>query len=176
MNWQELESAALSAVKKALQDMSVEHPDEMFYACSLYTDSSAMTMALAVNSVEALNAKLEKEVEAEREELMPYYKWTSSEWKYEAWKGEYFKDICKSLREAGERGDISNFKENLISLMVEILSTLRKEGFFRSFKIQDPMLFVTITDDDGAESVENKTAELLNSTEEYSFFVRRFDD
>ncbi|CAM3321318.1 DUF4303 domain-containing protein [Pseudomonas plecoglossicida] len=175
MNWQELESAALTSVKKALQDLNEEHPDEMFYACSLYTDSSAMTMALAVNSVEALNAKLEKEVEEEREELMPYYKWATSEWEYEAWMGEYFKDICKSLREASERDDTSNFKESLISLMVKILSALRKEGFFRSFKIQDPMLFVSITDDDGAESVENRTSELLNSPEEYICFVRRFD-
>ncbi|AMM02911.1 MULTISPECIES: DUF4303 domain-containing protein [Pseudomonas] len=175
MNWQALESTALTLVTKALQDLSVEHPDEQFYACALYTDSSAMTMAVAVNSVEALEEKLKGEGEEEREELMPYYKWASSEWKYEGWKGEYFKDICKDLREASDRSDILRFKERLLSLMVNVLSSLRREGFFSSFKIQEPMLFVTVTDDDGAEELENKTAELLNSSEGYNYFIRRFD-
>jgi hypothetical protein len=175
MNWQKLESTALIIVKKALQDLSVEHPDEHFYACALYTDSSAMTMAVAVNSVEALEVKLEEEGKEEREELMPYYKWVSSEWKHQAWKGEYFKDICEALRVANERSDISSFKENLNSLMTDVLNTLRKDGVFRFLKVQEPILFVTVTDDDGAERLENKTAEMLNSSEKYEYFLRRFD-
>ncbi len=175
MNWQALESTALTLVTKALQDLSVEYPDEQFYACALYTDSSAMTLAVAVNSIEALEEKFEGEGEEEREELISYYKWASSEWKYEGWKREYFKDICKALREASDRSDISHFKEKLHSLMVNVLRSLRRDVFFASFKIQEPMLFVTVTDDDGAEELENKTAELLNSSEEYNYFIRRFD-
>ncbi|MNP79191.1 hypothetical protein D3C76_1769750 [compost metagenome] len=55
------------------------------------------------------------------------------------------------------------------------MNTLRKDGVFRFFKVQEPILFVTVTDDDGAERLENKTAEMLNSSEKYEYFLRRFD-
>lgn len=176
MSWQDLEGIVLIRVQKALQVLYKAHPDEQFYACALYTDSSAMTLAVAVNSVEALEAKLQEEREEDRDELMPYYKWASSEWKYDAWKGEYFKDVCRTLMDSDERSDISSFKEELNSLMVNVLNSLRRDSFFECFKIQEPMLFVTVVDDDGAEGLENKTAELLNSSERYKYFVRRFDE
>lgn len=110
----ELEAEIFTATEKALMDLKKAHCDEQFYACVLYTDSSAMTIAFSTNSEEALKAKLDLEDPLERDELESYYKWTSSEWEYEAWGGEYFKNPCRLIRESGERIDISGFKKKFL--------------------------------------------------------------
>lgn len=175
MDWRELEAEIFTATEKALMDLKKAHGDEQFYACVLYTDSSAMTIAFSTNSEEALKAKLDLEDPLERDELESYYKWTSSEWEYEAWGGEYFKNPCRLIRESGERIDISGFKKKIFAIMTSVLGRLRKNEAFQDFKNQNPMLFVTVTDDDGAEKIENETARALNSSLMYEKFSKRFD-
>lgn len=80
MNWEEFECEIRSLVVQALQELQVEHSGDKFYAFALYTDSSAMTIALAGNSLEALEAKLEEENEEDREDSRQYYQWATSEW------------------------------------------------------------------------------------------------
>ena len=175
MNWEEFEVEVRSLVVRALQELQGEHSGEQFYAFALYTDSSAMTIALAGNSLEALELKLQEEDEEDREVSRQYYKWAASEWQYEAWRGELFRNACKALREADGRADILTFRKELYSVMTNILNTLRQGDFFQAFIVQEPTLFVTVTDDDAAESVENETAKILNSPPMYKNFINRFD-
>jgi len=58
MNWTEFEGEITPLVKQALDELQRAHSDERFYAFSLYTDSSAMTIAVAGNSLEALDLKV----------------------------------------------------------------------------------------------------------------------
>lgn len=68
-----------------------------------------MTIAVAGNSLEALDLKVQKEDEEDREDSVPYFKWATSEWVYEGWRRDLFKNACKELREDSERTDISTF-------------------------------------------------------------------
>lgn len=176
MGWLNLEKRVYEAAKSAFTSLQNSHPDERFYAFALYTDSSAMTICPSANSVQSLEAKVNQEQEEDRsEEAIQYYKWASSEWEYEAWESERFKDICTTLRESSERNDIEKFQSQVFITMTNALLMLKNEGFFESFGIpQAPVLFVTITDDDRAEELENQSAKILNGEKEFDGFINRY--
>ena len=173
----DLEKRVYEAAKSAFSDLSSAHPGEEFYACALYTDSSAMTICPSANSVQGLEKKLSQEDEEDRsEESAQYYKWASSEWAYEAWGSERFKEICKLLREAPERSDMEIFQSQIYHVMTNALLRLKDEGFFQSFGApHSPVLFVTVADDDRAEEVENQSARILNGEKEFDEFINRYD-
>ena len=175
MDWKNFEVKVLSVMKQAIQDLHLARPDENFYALALYTDDSAMTIALAANSREALELRLLDEDEDDRDESRPYFQWATSEWEYEAWRGDLFKEASKELREASERDDISTFRKKLHLSMINVLKELNQEGFLDRFAGEKPTLFITVTDDDAAESVENNSAKLLNAPDAYAVFMNRYD-
>ncbi len=175
MNWNGFEAEVFKLVVQALEALQAEHSDEGFYAFSLYTDSSAMTIAFAANSHEALECKLLEEDEEDRDDSRQYYTWATSEWKYEAWRGELFKSACKALRVDVERSNIADFRKKLYAAMTNILRALRQSDCFKSFAVQEPILFVTVTDDETAEHVENETARAINSQSAYESFANRFE-
>ncbi|WP_313712416.1 DUF4303 domain-containing protein [Pseudomonas sp.] len=175
MHWKQFEVEILNFVKRAIEDLHAARPSEHFYAFALYTDSSAMTVALAANSIEALELKLQEEDEEERDESRPYYQWATSEWKYEGWRGDLFKKASAELRESVSRNDIAAFRKNLYSAMTNVLKELRQSDFFHGFVVKNPTLFVTVTDDDTAELVENDSAKLLNAPNDYADFIKRYE-
>lgn len=174
MNWKEFEMDLLAVVAKALQELQVEYSNERFYAFALLTDSSAMTIALAANSVEALESKILSENEEDREDSRAYYQWAVSEWQYAAWRGELFRTASKKLREATGRDDIATFREDLYSVMIAVLNKLCEARPFQRYLVQEPTLFVTVTDNDSAEILENYSAKVLNSPAVYDNFLNRY--
>ena len=54
MDWKNSEVEVSSIVKQAIKDLHDARPSEHFYTFALYTDTSAMTVAMAANSLEAL--------------------------------------------------------------------------------------------------------------------------
>ncbi|MCU0124934.1 DUF4303 domain-containing protein [Pseudomonas vlassakiae] len=174
MDWKQLEVEILNSIKRAIEDLHVARPREHFYAFALYTDSSAMTVAFAANSIEALELKLEED-EEERDESRPYYQWATSEWKYEGWRGDLFKKASAELRESVSRNDIEAFRNKLYSTMTTVLKELRQSDFFHGFAVKNPTLFVSVTDDDTAELVENDSAKLLNAPNDYADFIKRYE-
>jgi len=175
MDWKNFEVEVSSIVKQAIKDLHDARPSEHFYTFALYTDTSAMTVAMAANSLEVLELKLQDEDEEDRDESRSYYQWATSEWEYEAWRGDLFKGISKELREASGRDEIAAFRENLYLSMTNVLKELGKERFFDPFVVQNPTLFVTVTDDDTAEVVENNSAKVLSTPAAYAEFVNRYE-
>ncbi|MFJ4068638.1 DUF4303 domain-containing protein [Pseudomonas sp. NPDC089996] len=174
MDWKALEANTAVAVKTVLSDLLATHPEEAFYACAVYTDSGAMTLGVAANSRQALEQKLEREPEAERAELRPYYTWSSSEWAYEAWRGGCFNAVCRDLASAEPTEDFGAFRQRLNQLMIDVLAGLRDEGFFETVFSDVPVLFATITDDEEAEELEDRSARVLNSEAVFREFVQRY--
>lgn len=177
MDWVDLEARVYKAAKSAFSSLKNAHHNEGFYVCALYTDSDAMTICPSANSFWGLEEKISQEEEEDRSrEVIQYYKWASSEWAYEAWQSEEFKEVCKSLREPAERSDFESFQSQVLLVMTNVLLLLKNEGFFQSFNArQSPVLFVTITDDDRAEKFENKSAKILNSERVFEEFVNRYN-
>lgn len=177
MDWNNLESQVYTLSKKAFLNLLDDHSNEKFYAFALYTDSSAMTICLAANSLEKLNEKIDEEDDEDKtDEAISYFKWTSSEWAYEAFEGDALAEINRALREDKERSEFNNFAQRLINSMTNVLASLVSEDFFkRKSIIEEVVVFVTITDDDVAQSIENVSAKLLNTDNSLQIFLKRFD-
>lgn len=174
MDWDGLKEHIADAVIQSLPKLLAAHPGEYVYAIALYTDSSAMTVALAANSWEALEIKLRAEDELDRQDLEAAYTWATSEWVYEGWGGQRFEPVCERLRESEARSDFDTFKQTVISCMVEALECVSRKGIFESICHVRPILFVSMTDDNAAEGIENSSARMLNSNEVLHKFLARY--
>ncbi|MEE5097838.1 DUF4303 domain-containing protein [Pseudomonas alliivorans] len=175
MDWAALEKRVYESSRAAFQSLKQSHENEKIYAYALYTDSSAMTIAPSANSIEALNHKIEQEEEEDRtEEVIAYYKWASSEWAYEAYGGELFADINNDLRNDVERADFEFFKLQVTDVMTKTLAALVSEHFFEQADTGNVVVFVTVTDDDDAEKIENSSAQVINSKNVYREFITRY--
>lgn len=172
MNWDELEEKCFQATFEAIKKLLTEKTDENFYAFSLYTDSSAMTVSLSANSEERLHSILNAE-EDKSKETQSYYKWATSEWAYEGFSAENFSDISKALRESPDRANFLQFKEKLVQTLINTLKKLKLSELAPT--LNDSVLFVSVTDDDDAERIENISAGLINDKSVASCFVSRYD-
>lgn len=174
MDWNKLKLQTAKALENSLVELFEAHPEENFYAIALYTDSSAMTVGFAANSLEALEAKINEEDEEDREECKNYYKWATSEWIYEDWGWQDFESICKCLRDAEERKNFEEFKLKVIALMTEALDSVSRSTVFESAGKAKPVMFVSVTDDNSAEGYENSSAKILNSSSVFNDFLSRY--
>ncbi|VWB26961.1 hypothetical protein BLA13014_00996 [Burkholderia aenigmatica] len=175
MNTQDLIAHIAQATATVFSALRNEHPDEDFYAFALYTDSSAMSVQAAGNSEQALEEVL-KNAEDRSPESDAYSRWASSEWAYEAFRGVGFKEISKALRESPDRSNFSKFKADAHAAMIEALRTADASGVFGTGTDREKIIiFVTITDDNDAEQLENDSAKQLNSPAAYQKFLNRYD-
>ncbi|NUL38958.1 DUF4303 domain-containing protein [Kosakonia sacchari] len=172
MEWDELEIKCLQATVAAIKKLLAENPEENFYAFSLYTDSSAMTVSLSANSEQQVNSILDSEENTSKEN-QDYYKWTTSEWAYEGVYPDFFNDISKSLRESPDRANFSQFKKNLIQTLINTLKKV-KHGEL-SLVLSASVVFVSITDDDESENIENISAQSINNESITCYFLARYD-
>jgi len=155
MNIQDLVAQIAQATTSVFSALKNEHPDEDFYAFALYTDSSAMSVVAAGNSEQALEKVLKNADERSAEQDV-YYRWVSSEWRYEAFHGSEFKGVSKTVRESPDRSNFRKFKVDVHAAMIEALRTVDADGLFSTGPDRDKIIvFATIADDDNAEQLEN---------------------
>jgi hypothetical protein len=155
---------------KSLQRFSNK---EKPYACALVTDSDASTIFFAMNTIEKLNDKL-LNVD---EKYKAYYKWTPCEWAYGDDDLSDEKMISKASGILSKKTDEKEVKENfpafetgLYECMTTVLKELNDEKCFLEM-----VVFISISDDKRARSVENYSAKLINSESVSNDFVKRFD-
>ena len=171
MNWGELEKKCYQATSEAMNRLLAENSHEDFYAFSLYTDSSAMTVMLSANSEQQLESILENE-EDKSKETINYYRWATSEWAYDGCFPELFGEISTLLRESPNRSDFTDFKRKLLQILTNTLNKI-KSGELAS-SLEKSILFVSVTDDDESEEIENISAQIINNHQETSFFLERY--
>ncbi|WP_025026055.1 DUF4303 domain-containing protein [Caldalkalibacillus mannanilyticus] len=175
MEWIEITRKIYDSTKRAFWALRNSRASEDFYAYALYTDSSAMTVMPAANSVQGLERRFAEEEDKSAASLA-YYKWTTSEWSYEAWHADEFSQISAELRNSPNRNDEDQFRKHVFQSMIEALKKLDDEGFFGKGEAREKLvLFITLTDDDLAEGVENESAKILNHASVYEDFVRRYE-
>lgn len=141
---------------------------EKAYACALVTDSDAITLFFAMNTIEKYSQKL---IEVGNE-YQSYYKWAPSEWAYgdhlsENKKISQISDILTRQRET-IKDDVSDFEINLYESITSTLKTLINDGYFSNM-----IVFISISDDERSKSIENYSAKLLNIPEKYNEFLNR---
>jgi hypothetical protein len=175
MDWNTLELEIYKAARNAFDDLRGAHPDEEFYAYALYTDGDAWTVCPAANSLRGFEKAISQQPDPSAATLA-YYKWATSEWAYEGWKSSYFREISAQLRAWENRADLATFKRNVAASMIGALKKLDADGFFGAGVEREKLaLFISVTDDDSAESVENESAKLLNPKSVYERFAPRYE-
>lgn len=168
---------AARATFKALRAL---HPDEHFYAFALYTDSGAMTVVPAANSVEGLSRVRAQQAVAD-DDPDPWYVWGCPEWAYAAAEASPFNAICGKLADevlspTFVRSRFAEFSRQLHADMIEALRLLDRDGLFGTGEAREAItLFVSISDDDAAEALENESAKALNPPAVADTFLRRYD-
>ncbi|WP_420212403.1 DUF4303 domain-containing protein [Burkholderia aenigmatica] len=155
------------------------HPDEHFYAFALYTDSGAMTVVPAANSEEGLK-RVRERMEVGDDEKAPEFTWATGEWAYESAEADSFNPLCERLAETVLGPEIpeakfGEFFRDLQRDMIEALRMLDQEGLFGTGAAREKItLFVTISDDNGAEALENESARILNPPAVFDRFINRY--
>jgi hypothetical protein len=170
VNWTELELRVYEDARKTFADLQQTHPNDVFYAYALYTDGDGITVCAAANSRRGLAKALEQaEVEPGSADAA-YYEWATAEWAYEGWDGWSFRDVCTTLRESSASFDVAE----VFGIMQRALARVRDDGIFRALPDGEaPVLFVTVSDDDRAEEIENASAKVLNDPETFARFAAR---
>ena len=96
---------------------------------ALYSDNSAMTISVSLNT----NIHL-KENQNKEKGYDIYFKWTPGEWKYEMINSKEYEFLNKMLQDSHNEIEDSYFlkhRNEVYNCGVEILEELKKEGVFR---------------------------------------------
>lgn len=162
----------VEAVTADLGKILQEIGEEQIYAAALVTDSDCITLFLAVNTLEYLeeNSGLESED-----------KWLPDEWGYSDDPGGSLEKISRSLYEYDEAlggGDNVDEKREahhrmFFEAVISALEQLKEQKAFGE-NTENVTCFFSMSDDDRAEELENRSAERLNPPELAEAFLKRF--
>lgn len=159
---------------KDLTDTLAQTQNEKVYACAFGTDSDFGTLFLAVNTEESLSRHIadmkQKDLcGTEADEI--YYRWGCSEYQY----GEdtHLNGISNILQDIDNAYD---YKDRIIEIIVQVVrdtdeAVFRKYGQFKT----DIVFFISMTDDDEAEQLENETVVRMTEAELAASFLKRYE-
>jgi hypothetical protein len=170
---QEFETHFREGFIQDLQTTFEKLQNEKVYACAFGTDGSWKTLFFAVNTEESLKRHIEnmkdKGLHRGNEQDDVYFRWGCSEFQY----GDgHFNHLYKLL----------NTTKNVHEYQNEIVKTVAKvvnetdTAFFSKFgqSKEDITFFMSITDDDGADELENRSVVLMTSEKLADEFLGRY--
>jgi hypothetical protein len=106
-------------------------------------------------------------------------RWATAEWAYEGAGADHFDAACKLLN-SDKRDDTDDdrgyraFANKVIGSMVGALRELDEAGFFGTGDDRERVtVFVTVSDSDAAEQIENQSAKQLNPAAVAKRFAKR---
>ncbi|OMF65042.1 DUF4303 domain-containing protein [Paenibacillus sp. FSL R5-0766] len=148
--------------------------DEKVYACAFGTDSDWVTLFMALNTEESLskhitNMKEQGLCDSEQDEI--YYRWGCSEYQY----GEdtHFNHISRLLYGTEE---VQKHKDEIIRIIAKVVNETVDDVFARYGQTKaDITFFVSLTDDDLAEEIENQSVHQMTVSSLASKFLKRYD-
>nr|WP_301291428.1 DUF4303 domain-containing protein [Paenibacillus xylanexedens] len=148
----------------------VEH--EKVYACAFGTDSDWVTLFMALNTEESLSKHITSMKEqglcdSEQDEI--YYRWGCSEYQY----GEdtHFNHISRLLYATEE---VQEYKDEIIRIIAKVVNETADDVFAQYGQAKaDITFFVSLTDDDLAEEIENQSVHQMTVPSLASKFLKR---
>lgn len=168
------------AARTTYRALLAAHPDERFYAFALYTDSGAMTVVPAANSEEGLERSRKQLNRGDDQPAPAWLIWRTAEWAYEAAEADSFNALCKRLADtvigpAVPDAEFGEFFRTLQLDMIEALRILDQEGLFGTGEAREKItLFVSISDEEGADALESESAKMLNPPVVADLFIERY--
>ncbi|OBA04449.1 hypothetical protein A9P44_17990 [Paenibacillus polymyxa] len=156
-----------------LKSILEEVKDEKVYACAFGTDSDFVTLFVAVNTEESLvrhitNMKAQDLCNSKEDEI--YYRWGLSEYQY----GDttHLNHISKFLYATD---NVLDYKDEMIKIMAKVVIGT-DDVLFTQFgqSKEDITFFVSMTDDDMAEELENQSVIQMTNAKLVDGFLRRY--
>ncbi|RYE61805.1 MAG: DUF4303 domain-containing protein [Oxalobacteraceae bacterium] len=177
MNWNDIACRLEAAVLTAFDDLFASTLEPGVYALALVTEDGAMSVGMAANTEEAVSIRLKAENREpgeapSREEA--WIRWGVGEWCHEGWRDDLFSDVNRLLREdaLALRSHAPNSRlAGLVEAMTTALEHLRQS---REALLADTIVFVTLTDSDAVEAVEDASSRRLNPPALRDHFLARY--
>ncbi len=173
MNREELRRALREATLVAFDEAIDTLTGERLYAIALTTDDGAMSVGLCITTVEHYESK-RSEADAAGDLSSPgydaYLKWDTAEWRDELAGWKHFEPISRALLNDDD-DDADGFEEH-IDALIATLAHLRSE---RASALVGVTLFVTVTDSDESDAIEDRSALELNPPDVAEAFLRRYE-
>ncbi|MDR6624454.1 DUF4303 domain-containing protein [Caulobacter segnis] len=163
MDWVAITGELRAATVAAVDMLSAVLEGQSLYAVCLQTADDGMSVSFCANTEEGYAEK--RASEAKIEDMSPgyaaYLRWAPAEWRYEGFGNEPFADINRDLTAASLAldGGFNLYLDHLIHAMIDALAHLRVE---RAQTLEGVTLFVTISDSEAAQSVEQQSIHRLN--------------
>ncbi len=185
--YKELDNKIQQAVKVEMQNIQRKVGKERIYAVALVTDSDCVTLFLAVNTYEYLqkrDKKYAKELDLSEEDLknvkegsVSLTQWILDEWGYSDGKNSQLNMISELLFEhdESEEYDEESYEENQRLFFETVTSAMKHliaEKVFGEYS-EEITFFISMSDDERTEEIENYSAKLLNSADIYENFYHR---
>ncbi len=185
--YKELDNKIQQAVKVEMQNIQRKIGKERIYAVALVTDSDCVTLFLAVNTYEYLqkrDKKYAKELDLSEEDLknvkegsVSLTQWILDEWGYSDGKNSQLNMISELLFEhdESEEYDEESYEENQRLFFETVTSAMKHliaEKVFGEYS-EEITFFISMSDDERTEEIENYSAKLLNSADIYENFYHR---
>lgn len=155
-------------IKNLLEKIS----NEKVYACAFGTDSDFSTLFLAINTEESLKkhiTDMENEGLCNSQEDKIYYRWCLSEFKY---GNAHFNHIYKLLNSTE---NVSDYKDKIVEIIAKTVLSTDSEVFKQYGQLkEDITFFVSMTDDDMAEELENQSVIKMTPKDLAKDFLMRY--
>lgn len=183
-----LEHNIEQAVKKDMKKILKETGNEKIYAVALVTDSDCITLYLAVNTYEFMEKHdkeylidmdlSEEDIKNLKEGSASLTQWLPDEWGYSDDDNSELAKISELLYENSESDeyDDEEYEENQKLFFETVTSAFKhliEEKVFGEYS-EKITYFISMSDDDRAEAIENNSAKLLNSPNIYETFLNRY--
>lgn len=175
-----------NAIKEDMETITKRIGDETIYGVALVTDEDCISLYLAANTSEYLRKKdldnlsfmrqylSEGKIQAIEEGTDSLTKWTPAEWGYSGGKNSGLVEVSKLLFEQEEQDSVG-YAQNKPRFFETITSALKRVIDEKGTDTENITFFITLSDGDGIEEIENYSAKQLNSTEMFEKFTHRFD-
>lgn len=167
-----MDAAVIQAVGTLIEEVGTD--GEGVYAIAAYTDGDGRTVSIAANTERGRRCAMDADAGDGPPSALDEanLRWSSSEWAMEG-RGRHELATTNAMLADVDRRDADAAFEAVIKAMTRSLASARSRF---ADALKDVTLFVTVTDDDDAEAIENASAALLNPPHLLQEFLSRFDE
>ena len=185
----EIRLEVIKAVKQDVKKILNQIGKEQIYGAALVTDSDCITLYFAVNTYEKMREKdlkymnmfqahmTEEQIERLKNGTLSMTKWVPAEWAYSAGRESELNNISKLLYQK-EEANSAEYSENTALFFEAVTEAWRMLIIDKIFgeKTEDITYFVSMSDDNRSETIENYSASQLNRQELYEAFLKRAEE
>jgi hypothetical protein len=173
MNYIELKEKLKEATKNTYTGCLERISKNELCGFGLYTDESVLSLSVSCNIKQHL-----EELQKEEEGYDEYFKWTMGEWKYEMINHKRFSEINNFLKEefnkeGNSQAAFITHRNKIISIAVEVLEELKREGLFEDMNNDFVLMFGISEFDD--KNLEKEIVKRLNDEEKFLEFENWID-